>query len=36
MREIQCKDIIETIKTLCIEATSILPQDVYESLQTRY
>lgn len=36
MREVKCKDIIETIKTLCIEATSVLPKDVYSALQSKY
>lgn len=36
MREIQCDDIVVTIRDLCIEATAHLPKDVYQSLLQKY
>ena len=32
MKEITCQEITETLKTMCIEAATNLPKDVYQQL----
>ena len=35
MREITCSTITDAIKKMCIEAATILPQDVEKALSTK-
>ena len=36
MKEITCQEITETLKTMCIEAATDLPKDVYQQLHQKH
>ena len=36
MKEITCQEITKTLKTMCIEAATDLPKDVYQQLNQKH